>query len=59
MLGIVKKDRIVPSFASKPSFLVIAGSTGIDGLGGASFASRQLSGEDEIGVSPNRGCFLR
>jgi len=49
-LGIVKKDRIVPSFASKPSFLVIAGSTGIDGLGGASFASRQLSGEDEIGA---------
>ncbi|GGT86223.1 phosphoribosylformylglycinamidine synthase [Sulfodiicoccus acidiphilus] len=30
--------------------LVIVGSTGIDGIGGASFASRSLSGDDERGA---------
>lgn len=50
-VGIVKKDKIVPSIAKKPGLkLVLAGFTGIDGLGGASFASRKLSGQDEIGA---------
>lgn len=50
-VGIVKKDKIVPSVVKKPGLkLVLAGLTGIDGLGGASFASRKLSGEDEIGA---------
>ncbi|AWR97558.1 phosphoribosylformylglycinamidine synthase subunit PurL [Acidianus sulfidivorans JP7] len=50
-VGIVKKDRIVPSVVKKPGLkLILAGFTGIDGLGGASFASRKLSGEDEIGA---------
>lgn len=50
-LGLVRRDRIVPSVVKRPGLkLVIAGLTGIDGLGGASFASRGLSGEDEIGA---------
>ncbi len=50
-VGIVKKDRIVPSVVKRPGLkLVLTGLTGIDGLGGASFASRRLSGEDEIGA---------
>jgi phosphoribosylformylglycinamidine synthase len=50
-LGVVKKDRIVPSVVTEPGLsLVLTGLTGIDGLGGASFASRKLSGEDEIGA---------
>ena len=44
-LGVVKKDRIVPSVVNEPGLsLVLTGLTGIDGLGGASFASRNLSG---------------
>jgi phosphoribosylformylglycinamidine synthase subunit II (EC 6.3.5.3) len=50
-VGIVRKDKIIPSVVKKPGLkLVLAGLTGIDGLGGASFASRKLSGEDEIGA---------
>ena len=50
-VGVVRVDRIVPSVVKTPGLkLVIAGATGIDGLGGASFASRKLSGEDEIGA---------
>jgi len=50
-VGVVRKDRIVPSVVKRPGLrLVIVGATGIDGLGGASFASRKLSGEDEIGA---------
>ncbi|ARM76263.1 phosphoribosylformylglycinamidine synthase subunit PurL [Acidianus manzaensis] len=50
-VGVVKKDKIVPSIVKKAGLkLVLAGLTGIDGLGGASFASRKLSGEDEIGA---------
>ncbi|NON62803.1 phosphoribosylformylglycinamidine synthase subunit PurL [Acidianus sp. RZ1] len=49
--GIVKKDKIIPSVVKKSGLkLVLVGLTGIDGLGGASFASRKLSGEDEIGA---------
>lgn len=50
-IGLVRRDKIVPSVVNKPGLkLVLAGLTGIDGLGGASFASRKLSGEDEIGA---------
>ncbi|MCH4814845.1 MAG: phosphoribosylformylglycinamidine synthase subunit PurL [Saccharolobus sp.] len=50
-IGIVRKDKIKPSIVDKAGLkLVLAGLTGIDGLGGASFASRKLSGEDEIGA---------
>ena len=50
-IGIVRKDRIVPSIAKQPGLrIVIVGLTGLDGLGGASFASRKLSGENEIGA---------
>ncbi len=50
-VGVVRKDRIVPSVVNRPGLkLVIVGATGIDGLGGASFASRKLSGEEEIGA---------
>ncbi|MGC9105903.1 MAG: phosphoribosylformylglycinamidine synthase subunit PurL [Thermoprotei archaeon] len=50
-VGVVRKDRIVPSVVKRPGLkLVIVGATGIDGLGGASFASRKLSGEEEIGA---------
>ncbi|BCS91672.1 phosphoribosylformylglycinamidine synthase subunit PurL [Metallosphaera javensis (ex Sakai et al. 2022)] len=49
--GIVSKDSIVPSVVKEPGLrLVLAGFTGLDGLGGASFASRKLSGMDEIGA---------
>jgi len=50
-IGIVRKDKIVPSVIKEPGLkIVIVGLTGLDGLGGASFASRKLSGEDEIGA---------
>ncbi|MCY0860738.1 MAG: phosphoribosylformylglycinamidine synthase subunit PurL [Sulfolobaceae archaeon] len=50
-VGVVKKDKIVPSVIKQPGLkIVIVGLTGLDGLGGASFASRKLSGEDEIGA---------
>ncbi len=50
-VGIVKKDKIKPSVVKEPGLkLVLVGLTGIDGLGGASFASRKLSGENEIGA---------
>jgi len=50
-IGIVKKDRIKPSVVKEAGlYLVIAGETGLDGIGGASFASRNLSGEDERGA---------
>ncbi|MEM1629268.1 MAG: phosphoribosylformylglycinamidine synthase subunit PurL [Saccharolobus sp.] len=50
-IGIVRKDKIIPSVVNRPGLkLILAGLTGIDGLGGASFASRKLSGEDEIGA---------
>ncbi|MCI2414363.1 MAG: phosphoribosylformylglycinamidine synthase subunit PurL [Candidatus Aramenus sp.] len=50
-VGIVKKDKIKPSVVKEPGLkLVLTGLTGIDGLGGASFASRKLSGENEIGA---------
>ncbi|MBB5252332.1 phosphoribosylformylglycinamidine synthase subunit PurL [Sulfurisphaera ohwakuensis] len=50
-VGIVRKDKIVPSVVKEPGLkIVIVGLTGLDGLGGASFASRKLSGEDEIGA---------
>jgi phosphoribosylformylglycinamidine synthase II len=50
-IGIVNKNRIKPSVVTKKGLkIIIAGLTGIDGLGGASFASRKLSGEDEIGA---------
>jgi phosphoribosylformylglycinamidine synthase len=50
-VGIVRKDKIKPSVVSKPGlYLVIVGETGIDGIGGASFASRKLTGEDERGA---------
>ena len=50
-VGVVKKDKIVPSVIKEPGLkIVLVGLTGLDGLGGASFASRKLSGEDEIGA---------
>ncbi len=50
-VGVVKKDKIVPSIVKEPGLkIVLTGLTGIDGLGGASFASRKLSGEEEIGA---------
>ncbi|WP_054848924.1 phosphoribosylformylglycinamidine synthase subunit PurL [Vulcanisaeta sp. JCM 14467] len=50
-VGVVRKDRIIPSVVREPGLrMVIVGLTGLDGLGGASFASRNLSGEDEIGA---------
>lgn len=50
-VGIVNKNRIKPSIVNRKGLkIVVAGLTGIDGLGGASFASRKLSGEDEIGA---------
>ncbi|AWR94760.2 phosphoribosylformylglycinamidine synthase subunit PurL [Acidianus brierleyi] len=50
-VGIVNKNKIKPSIVNRKGLkIVIAGLTGIDGLGGASFASRKLSGEDEIGA---------
>ncbi|TRM74135.1 phosphoribosylformylglycinamidine synthase subunit PurL, partial [Sulfolobus sp. B5] len=50
-VGVVRKDKIIPSVVKEPGLkLVLVGLTGVDGLGGASFASRKLSGEDEIGA---------
>lgn len=50
-VGVVRKDKIVPSVIKEPGLkIVLVGLTGLDGLGGASFASRKLSGEDEIGA---------
>ncbi|AEB94413.1 MAG: phosphoribosylformylglycinamidine synthase subunit PurL [Metallosphaera sp.] len=50
-VGIVDKGSIVPSVVKEPGLrLVLTGFTGLDGLGGASFASRKLSGNDEIGA---------
>lgn len=50
-VGVVRKDRIIPSVVKEAGLkIVIVGLTGLDGLGGASFASRKLSGEDEIGA---------
>ncbi|BFH74524.1 phosphoribosylformylglycinamidine synthase subunit PurL [Sulfurisphaera javensis] len=50
-VGVVRKDKIIPSVIKEPGLkIIIVGLTGLDGLGGASFASRKLSGEDEIGA---------
>lgn len=50
-IGVVRSDKIVPSVVKEKGLkLVLVGLTGLDGLGGASFASRKLSGEDEIGA---------
>ncbi|MEM0373482.1 MAG: phosphoribosylformylglycinamidine synthase subunit PurL [Sulfolobaceae archaeon] len=50
-IGIVRKDKIKASVVKESGLLlVIAGETGLDGIGGASFASRKLSGEDERGA---------
>ncbi|BCU71397.1 phosphoribosylformylglycinamidine synthase subunit PurL [Stygiolobus caldivivus] len=50
-IGVVRKDKIVPSVVKQAGLkIVIVGLTGLDGLGGASFASRKLSGENEIGA---------
>ncbi|MHA1299902.1 MAG: phosphoribosylformylglycinamidine synthase subunit PurL [Candidatus Helarchaeota archaeon] len=48
-LGIAKKEDISPSKASNPGDLLIlmGGSTGRDGLGGVTFASRLLTEESE------------
>lgn len=50
-IGVVKKNTIIPSVVKVPGLkLVLVGETGIDGIGGASFASRKLSGQDERGA---------
>jgi len=50
-VGVVKASEIVPSVVRTPGLkLVLVGFTGLDGIGGASFASRKLSGMDEIGA---------
>ncbi|MFX0132211.1 MAG: phosphoribosylformylglycinamidine synthase subunit PurL [Candidatus Hodarchaeota archaeon] len=48
-LGIAKKEEIAPSLASNPGDILIlmGGSTGRDGLGGVTFASRLLTEESE------------
>ncbi len=48
-LGIAKKEEISPSLASNPGDILIlmGGSTGRDGLGGVTFASRLLTEESE------------
>ncbi len=48
-IGIGKRDRVIPSAAYRPGdlFVLVGGSTGRDGIHGASFASRKLSERSE------------
>lgn len=48
-VGVAKKEQLIPSKASNPGdiCILVGGSTGRDGLGGVTFASRLLTEESE------------